>query len=336
MRQKWIGYYTLPAFWAGQPVDPSDRHAGDRLRDTMQEQVFSYDIPGCTVRICRDGMIMLRVARIEAIFDEARQDTSKDRMAKLVSAWNEYLDYANCYYLLLVSDICKVQNLSGVLHLTTITRREAYRMTTEDGVLSSCSRANPEAIDGPVRYRYRSFVDPASALTMALHRPVVPREVFDLARDEFEIVASDTKLRERLSRLAKSIVEYKAGNYAVSLVLAWFVIEAVLSDRWASFRQTHQAFGDGTARIWKDRMEALANGRDYTAAVISNILELSDQLPIALFRKIDAARRERNDVVHKSKGADPQTCQDAITAALQLATEGKLEVLADLSYSVVS
>jgi hypothetical protein len=255
-------------------------------------------------------------------------------MAKLVSAWNEYLDHANCYYLLLVSDICKVQNLSGVLHLTTITRREAYRMTTEDGVLSSYSRANPEAIDGPVRYR--SFVDPASALTMALHRPVVPREVFDLARDEFEIVASDTKLRERLSRLAKSIVEYKAGNYAVSLVLAWFVIEAVLSDRWASFRQTHQAFGDGTARIWKDRMEALANGRDYTAAVISNILELSDQLPIALFRKIDAARRERNDVVHKSKGADPQTCQDAITAALQLATEGKLEVLADLSYSVVS
>src|SRR5262249_11740569 len=136
---------------------------------------------------------------------------------------------------------------------------------------------------------------------------------------QYEEVRGDWAVLERLSRITKSLAEYKIGNYPTSLVLAWFVIESVLAQKWRTWIESKQREIGKEKRINTDRWKVL-EGRDYPVSVLSNMLELLDLLPYETYKRVDKVRGYRNSTVHQKPGfqCTAEHCQDAIWAALKL------------------
>lgn len=333
MLQRYVGFYTIPQFWAEKPI--VNEHLKDmrNLNALMSEQVFHYTSQDYDLIICRDGMIMFSVPALERDFTPTRSKASMaDRMVNMVSFWEQYLDYVNSLYLVLDSCIQRVSNRHSI-ELVPITFHEAFRITVHRGQPISVVQ---------LQWRYGIGMDPtsdrdprtlASAEARRLYhlrtegRQVVSKEVFDLLNQGFSAVAASQKLRTRLSIIASSIGEYKNAHYGLSLVLAWFVVESVLKEKWEIWVMSKNSkFSDGTKRVNADRRKLLLKGQDYHISVVSNILELSDVLFFKLHRQIDNVRRYRNDIVH----LDPkyrctsEQCKEAIELAISLATEGEL------------
>ena len=82
-------------------------------------------------------------------------------------------------------------------------------------------------------------------------------------------------------------------------------------------------FPDGSERIARKRRETLT-GRGYSISVISNQLELADEISFETLKMIDLVRGYRNKVVHQDTriecGSDH--CREAIELALHLALDG--------------
>ncbi len=114
----------------------------------------------------------------------------------------------------------------------------------------------------------------------------------------FSRVVASPGLEKTLASFAKSLSEYKVGNYETSVVLAWFITEAAISQLWKSHIDgLNQDIQDGRMRINRERTDYLT-GRDFPISLVSNLLELWDVLPYPLFQDIDSARGFRNKIVH--------------------------------------
>ena len=147
-----------------------------------------------------------------------------------------------------------------------------------------------------------------------MNRPVVPQSVFDRMYETFSQVY-DKKGRVRLlSMLAKSISEYKVGNYATALVLAWVVIEWYLKKYWDEKLDEIKA----DDRLNSERKQILKNPASFTASVMSEILELLKIIPQEIYKHITKARKKRNAFVHSHENIENTDCQDAYAAAIWL------------------
>lgn len=153
-------------------------------------------------------------------------------------------------------------------------------------------------------------------------RFVFSKEVFDILAKTFSFVISKKSLVPLLSGIAKSISEFKIGNFPTSIVLSWFVVESVLIEKWMTFLEVKNTSHNGKKRIDSDLRKKLL-GRDYTISTISNILELTDIIPFAIFEKVDRVRHYRNNVVHGDMNYEckPEHCVQAIQLAIELALD---------------
>lgn len=153
---------------------------------------------------------------------------------------------------------------------------------------------------------------------------------------QYELVRGNWTVLERLSGLAKSLAEYKIGNYPISLVLAWFVIESVLAEKWRLWVDSKQKEMGEEKRINAKRRTAM-EGRDYPVSTVSNMLELLDLLPYETYKSVNTIRGYRNDTVHQRQGfrCTAEHCQEAIQTALKLVLEGhSFTITPNLSYQI--
>lgn len=81
-----------------------------------------------------------------------------------------------------------------------------------------------------------------------------------------------------------------------ALVLAWSVCEQLLSVIWESTIEEVQS--SAASRMNKIRRKKL-DGRDYTASVVIEMLELQGKLDQALYSHLESARQARNRWAHK-------------------------------------
>ena len=304
----------------------------------MSEWAFSYTSRDYTLAFCRDGMIMLRIDALQVQGDEYVFGDAEKRAA----LWEQYLQYVNCLCLLIDShSISLMRIVPGYLDLRAITRHDTLMLIYEGGkeVAFSFMRYTTIPMSSPFfervpGYYPLGFVDEFNFRNAT--RLAFPQEVFDVVHRDFSIIAADPGIRDRLSNITKSIGEHKDGNYRLSLVVAWFVIESILREKWNNLLDSKNVlYDDGTKRIPKDRRKAFIKGQDYTISVVTNILELSDNLPIGTFREIDSVRDHRNAVVHQRPGytCTSEHSKQAITVALRLATEGSsLDLQPNLSF----
>jgi hypothetical protein len=313
---QFTAFYPSRPFWAGSKVDFSDQSRDGWFHDQMVEEVFSHETSTYVIKVCRDGRIMLRVEALEQ--DQPNETDAPMPIEATVKTWGEYLDFLNAFYLLLDSSTIELHNFC-YFNLHEITNRDAFRVRYEGGKSNGENIAMESIASVFQMGRYSSSYRlgiPIEYDSMIIMRQVIPLEVIQHAVAEFAKVFVTPGLEKSLSSFAKSLSEYKVGNYETSVVLSWFITEAALSQLWKShINNLNTDLSDGRKRINRDRKDFL-NGRDFTISLISNLLELWGVLPYAQFQDIDAVRGFRNKIVHNHNFAPgPNEAQLALKTA---------------------
>jgi hypothetical protein len=220
-------FYPSRPFWAGSKVNFDDlSHQG--FHDQMAEEVFSQSNKEFTLKVCRDSRIMLR---IEALKKDEKPDNP---LEDIVKRWGEYLDYLNAFYLLLDSSMIEIAKTS-YFNIHEITNRDAFRVRYEQG--KSMSEGVPTEsiayLDQMERYTfYHPHGIPIQNDPRIAMRQVVNLDVIDHATRLFTQVINTPGLEKTLASFAKSLSEYKVGNYETSIVLSWFITEAAINHLW--------------------------------------------------------------------------------------------------------
>jgi hypothetical protein len=317
-------------------VDFSDHSREGWFHDQMVEEVFSQETSTYTIKVCRDGRIMMRIEALEK--GQVQKPEVPMPIEITVKIWGAYLDFLNAFYLLLDSSTIELSKFC-YFNLHEITNRDAFRVTYENG---KCTGENIaiESIASLFQmgrylssYRHGLPIEHDPQITT---RQVIPIEVIQHAAAEFARVTAAPGLEKTLSSFAKSLSEYKVGNYETSVVLSWFITEAALSQLWKSHIDSlNTDLTDGRNRINRDRKDFLT-GRDFTISLISNLLELWDVLPNAQFQDIDTVRGFRNKIVHSHNFIPgPNEAQLAMrTAQTMIDRIWGLRFTPSLSYSV--
>lgn len=293
---QFTAFYPSRPFWAGSKVNFDDQSYEGWFHNQMVEEVFSRSNDTYTIKVCRDGRIMLRIEALE-------QDENPEAFPPIedtVRRWGEYLDYLNAFYLLLDSSTIEISRLS-YFNLHEITNRDAFRVRYEDGKSTGENIATESIASVFQMARYLSSyhsgvpIQYDSRITM---RQAITLDVVEHATSLFARVVASPGLEKTLASFAKSLSEYKVGNYETSVVLSWFITEAAISHLWKTHIDSlNRDLQEGRRRINRDRRDYLT-GRDFPISLVSNLLELWEMLPHPLFQDIDAVRGFRNLIVH--------------------------------------
>lgn len=225
MIEEFVGFYPSRAFWAVEPIDFTIQENLASFPKVMEEVVLRYQKDEFRLDICRDGMLMLQICELES---------NKPGLKSLVKWWGRYLDYLNCLYLLLDSSVMKLMQIAYIT-LVEVTHRDVFRIKFENGQFKSLGYSGDESF-ASIRIMERTMRD---SFLASLHsysvRLVLNREVFDDLVKNFAIVVADKSLVITVSTISKSLSEYKIGNFHISLMLSWFVIELMLTKKWKIF-----------------------------------------------------------------------------------------------------
>jgi hypothetical protein len=298
-RTQFTAFYPSRPFWAVSKVNFNVPRVEGWFHDQMVEEVFTADDERVALRICRDGRVLVRVARLEKSLELA--DVTP--IADTVRRWGEYLDFLNAFYLLLDSATIEVDHLC-YFNLHEVTNRDAFRVTYEDGKSTGENIAIESIASVFQMGRYSGSYSPNVPIeydSRILMRHAVSRDALAHASNLFLQVVARPGTEKQLASFAKSLAEYKVGNYETSIVLAWFITEAAINSLWGSHLDAQNSnLEGGRRRINRERKDFLT-GRDLSTSIVSNMLELAGVLDHALFEEVDAVRGYRNKIVHSHR-----------------------------------
>jgi hypothetical protein len=104
-------------------------------------------------------------------------------------------------------------------------------------------------------------------------------------------------------------------RFGEAITLGWTVCEQLVSITWdRMLDDTREADAE---RMPRERRSKLL-GRDYTASVKSEVLELRGRIPHDLFRKLEIARKARNRWAHQMRPPPEREVQVCLSAVEQL------------------
>ncbi len=227
---QFTAFYPSRPFWACSKPDFSSREREGWFDDQMAEEVFSCETDSYTIKICRDGRIMLRIEALEGDQELDKPEGIEDTVRR----WGEYLDFLNAFYLLLDSAMLELVNFA-YFNLHEITNRDAFRVHYKDGKSVGENIAMESIASVFQMGRYLSRYPDGAQLeydSKIMMRHVVPIEVIRRASTMFASVVGSSGSEKDLASFAKALGEYKIGNYETSLVLAWFIIEGSIAHLW--------------------------------------------------------------------------------------------------------
>ena len=337
VQKSYTAFYSSHSFWAGSKIDFPVSPTDEWFYRQMSEVVYAVNPEEFSLKVCRDGQILLQVKKLEARKDGSNLSKPipmKDR----VGLWSEYLDFLNTFYLLLASAVFDVDKLA-CFNLHEITIRDAFRVAFDDedepspGVLSSESLATTFIMG---RHLSSYTGRPIGADSRLSFREVISIEAISYAREQFALVISQSGCEKVLASFAKSISEYKIGNYEISIVLAWFITETIVNDLWSTHLDNlNKDLQDSSKRINADRKKFLT-GTDFTISIVTNLLELFGVLEGDWLKKVDKVRKCRNSIVHtntSSPGVDEAVLAIAVAQEM-IARKWKIALNLDLNYSI--
>jgi len=309
-----IAFYPSLPIWVGDRPDLSTARSEAHRSGLISEEVFS-DVGGShSVRVDRDGRILIRAERLERSLED--HELPNMDMEDNIFRLGEYLNLLNAFYILLDSAVVELQKIQ-LFSLHEITMRDVIRVhMTDDGKLRTENTAT-ESVTASFQ-RFRS--GPIEGWASSNNRYVVSIEAIRLASENFRKAVNNGELIGKLASLAKSVSEYKGGNFQTAVILSWFIIEAGIFSLWQNFLSERDVdLGGGRRRVNSKRRKDLLD-RSYTSSVVSNVLELSGVIPYEEFHTLDKLRRLRNDIVH---GAQVTVrlldAEEAIRAACRMA-----------------
>lgn len=127
------------------------------------------------------------------------------------------------------------------------------------------------------------------------------------------LAEDDPHLIELVHNFYIASIRGRETHLGEALVLAWGVCEQLLSIVWKSLLSEVQS-DVISKRMNKDRRKKF-DGRDYTASVIIEILELQGRLDSELYSNLEIARKARNRWAHDLELPSPGEVYSCMAAA---------------------
>lgn len=114
---------------------------------------------------------------------------------------------------------------------------------------------------------------------------------------------------------ASRCVEHRLGE---SIAIGWTACEQLITEDWKILVERTDAARTEANRMTRDRRKKLI-GRDYTASVMVEMLDMSGSMSSTLYGNLEIARKARNNWAHDMKvptGNEVWACQTAIQEML--------------------
>jgi hypothetical protein len=134
-----------------------------------------------------------------------------------------------------------------------------------------------------------------------LSRCVLELEVVEHSLDMLDAILAngDAALVQLIEAAYMAACRQREKRFGEAVVLGWGVCEQLISLTWEKLLEDAKS-STGTNRMPKDRREKLT-GRDYTASVMVEMLEINGRIDRELYRLLEVARKARNDWAHKMR-----------------------------------
>jgi hypothetical protein len=301
-------FYPKTDFWVMEIEDIKDwdYYLPEEYSEELFKKIKTYENEYLTLDIYKDGLLMIlfhqkinkNIYRKNLLTEKNIEETDESVATRLI--------YLNAINLLLHSASLK-SSQSFPIDLGELYPGLVFWATMEDGKLYNFSSPqNVLDIMNPFRFRHKfhsSATESTSerknseALSSLGFRKPIPVSVFDQLFEDLNMVIGDFNTIQTLDTFSFALVEYSKLHFSTSLIQLWFIIEYLLNHLWVEFLKEKQNEIAGAKRISGKRRDFLT-GRDFTASIISNILELCDILDKEVFDKIEQIRSKRNKIVH--------------------------------------
>lgn len=309
----YVSFYTSRPFWAVDSLDLNSTKTKDNFYALMSEVTYQKDTNKYKLAICRDGRVMLYLK--PDVFESNKEIDD-------ITKWSVYLNYLNSFYLLLDSSVLQLNRIA-YFNLHEITSRDAFTFSVKEGRLEA-EQISMESV-ASIYQSARFLSSYKSELPFSIDSRHIGRQLIDIAPitqafEQFDSIFSNAGLEIELARTAKSIGEYKIGNYESSIVLAWFTCEKILRLRWQQLlERLNCTYQDGSKKLNSIRLNALQDST-YTISIITNMLELHNDIDIALFKNLEKVRTYRNNIAHGDTKYQPKREHSdlAINSAIEL------------------
>lgn len=289
--------YPLETIWIGPRITGDERLGAGGWRTLMEEVVGTAEVEGWALRVERDGCMVLTPPKASTT-----GETPQYRPEAAMERWRYICARLNAFSLLLASESDKATGEASV-PFRYLDHQEVVVTRGANGEDYPSLRLNQTAHNS-WRLRLDIGSDPRKA-GLLLIRPTRSKETFVKALKVYEALTQKPAALTLLDMLAIAQSDFHSGKHNPSVVLAWFVIETLLNIEWSRWLDSKNgkvgetSNGQSIMRINSDRKQQLT-GRDYTASIISQNLELLDILTHDDFKDINEVRQNRNAIAHKA------------------------------------
>lgn len=301
-RNQFSGFFPHPLSWV-EPVPTVEEIIENQQLLALDAK--NYDRSGYTVRVARDGMILLQINTLEDEIKEINKLWEGDltRAKSYGNPWAIYIKHLNVLYFLLE---CGMHIPGKHNHYTydycELGRTDMRRVTyDESDIVKSQAIYGHQTRQDLIR---RGKIEmEATSSTRSGIKPVFFDEMVILYDEVIE-----KGLIDDVAGVGKSVSLYKTRDFKSCLLWSWILLETHISWLWEQYLLSNNISGDQKKRM---------GGRDYTISIKIDSLKISGVIENKDYEVLDNGRKSRNDLVHEGKLKDsrPQivtTCRDMI------------------------
>jgi hypothetical protein len=302
-------FYRHPLAWFGSA--PNIDHNVQDLTCLFDEVYRAKLKSGIQIRVLRVGIFVFDFSKSNLRTSSQSVQSSFDTIADLNIT---RLSVLNTYLLCLSSTITSRHNiteekqilrLTDLLHSKTFENPEnIYFNSNRDDNLPNYHELTADYfrnVYGGAMFRRNAIIK----WQYGFRRTISEQDIQEAANLFDEILELPTEVGVVLvSLLAQSYEACEDFNFSLALIIAWSITEKLLSILWERHVDTIKAerIIVNTAKVSRvnaTRLERLKKDtRTFSAAVISEILELQNILPHELYVKSTVVRKARNEWLH--------------------------------------
>ncbi|HZG39076.1 MAG TPA: hypothetical protein VEZ50_10385 [Nodosilinea sp.] len=305
-----LGFYPYQKFSIDQEISEEEIQR-ENFAAFVREAIYKFEGDGWLFLVSRDGLVQYHRDDLEALSDEisATWEVSLGAAKSHEPVWISYLTHLNVIYFLLECSMHLSINIIA-FEFFELTYLDTTRITYEDG--EPIRQVNYGGLDLNEMIRFGSY-KPNSARDF--ERFVMPRSVLDgLCNYYLMNIINNQESVNLLHRVAKALSEHNLRSYDNSLVMSWFLLETYINTKWEELLESRNILG---------KRKATLKGRDYTASVKTEILEMHNLITLSRYEQLNRIRKARNDIAHNfgSRSATRQESGEALMLVQEIIEE---------------
>lgn len=258
---------------------------------------------GLTVQATAGAMFVFDFARVPEAVGPAMEDMSDTAFDQGIEAKRVRVEIINCFALCLHS--------AGVeLEAPTL---GGFRVTHED-LIDTADLHQGASGHALSRLPY-SPTDGGYLIPFGRHL-VCSADEIGRACDLLDTILQTPHRAVQLTALVNESLDACRGHdFGLAVVTAWTVIEVLLQQLWDEY--TKARCSELEWSVNRDRRK-FWQGRDFTAAVVTDLLTLAGKVPIDLHPRLNAIRKKRNEWAHDIAPVNFRDATEAIDVGREM------------------